>query len=128
MGNRTVFWLMLGLLLVATVAGVGYYAYSAGVVHGIAESEHAAPGGGPPVVVWPRWGFGFGFFPFFPVFFFILIWFLLLRGLFWRGRGWSRGCGWGYGSGVPPQMGGMAQTRPRTTWSAASLRIIKSLT
>ena len=103
MGNRTVFWLMLGLLLVATVAGVGYYAYSAGVVHGIAESEHAAPGGGPPVVVWPRWGFGFGFFPFFPVFFFILIWFLLLRGLFWRGRGWSRGCGWGYGSGVPPQ-------------------------
>ena len=101
MGNRTVFWLMLGFLLVATVAGVGYYAYSAGVA--LAESAHAVPGGTAPVVVWPRWGFGFGFFPFFPVFFFILIWFLLLRGLFWRGRGWGRGCGWGYGSGVPPQ-------------------------
>ena len=65
MGNRTVFWLMLGFLLVATVAGVGYYAYSAGVAHALAESAHAVPGGTAPVVVWPRWGFGFGFSPFF---------------------------------------------------------------
>jgi hypothetical protein len=103
MGNRTVFWIVIGVLLIAAMVGVGYYAYSAGVVHGIAESAHATAGGAAPEVVWPRWGFGFGFFPVFPVFFFILLWVVLLRGLFWRGRGWGRACGYGYGSGVPPQ-------------------------
>ena len=77
MGNRTVFWLMVGLLAIAAMVGVGCYAYSAGVAHGIAESAHAA-GGAPPVVTWPWWGFGFGFFP---VFFFILLWVVVLRGL-----------------------------------------------
>jgi hypothetical protein len=100
MGNRTVFWLAIGLLLIGTLAGVGYYAYNAGVAHGLA-SAHTA--GGTPLVVWSRWGFGFGFFPFFPIFFFILLWVVLLRSLFWRGRGWDRGCGYGHGSGVPPQ-------------------------
>jgi hypothetical protein len=102
MGNRTAFWMLIGLVLIATMVGGGYYAFNAGVAHGIAESAHAVPGGSAPVVVWPRWGFGFGFFPFFPVFFFILIWIVLLRGLFWRGRYWGRACGYGYG-GVPPQ-------------------------
>jgi hypothetical protein len=103
MGNRTVFWVMIGLLLIAGVVGVGYYAYSAGVAHGIAETAHAGAGTAAPVIVWPRWGFGFGFFPFFPIFFFILLWIVLLRGLFWRRRRWGRGCGYGYGSGVPRQ-------------------------
>jgi hypothetical protein len=85
MGNRTVFWVVIALLLIATLAGVGYYSYSAGVAHGIAESGRAVAGAAP-VVIWPRWGFGFGFFPFFPIFFFILVWIVLLRGLFWRGR------------------------------------------
>ncbi len=101
MGNRTVFWLAIGLLLIGTLAGVGYYAYNVGVAHGLASAHAAA--GGAPMVVWPRWGFGFGFFPFFPIFFFILVWVVLLRGLFWRGRGWGRACGYEYGSGVPPQ-------------------------
>lgn len=87
MGNRTIFWVMFGLLLIGTMTGVGYWAYNAGLAHGLANARAAA--GGAPVVVWPRWGFGFGFFPFFPIFFFILVWVFFLRGLFWRGRGWG---------------------------------------
>ena len=64
--------------------------------HGIAESGRvlAAPGNGVPLVaVWPRpWGFGFGFFPFFPLFF-VLFWVLVLRGLFWQRARWGRGYG-----------------------------------
>ena len=41
MGSRTVFWVVIALLLIATMAGVGYYAYSAGVAHGITESLKA---------------------------------------------------------------------------------------
>jgi hypothetical protein len=74
--------------MVAIVAATGVYTYNLGLAHGIAESGRAfaAPGtAGPVVAVWPRpWGFGFGFFPFFP-FLFILFWFLVARGLFWRG-------------------------------------------
>jgi hypothetical protein len=101
MGNRTVFWVAIGLLLIGTVAGVGYWAYNVGLAHGLANA-HAVTGGAP-VVVGPRWGFGFGFFPFFPVFFFILLWVILLRGLFWRGSGWGRACGYRIGRDVPPQ-------------------------
>jgi hypothetical protein len=45
--------------------------------------------------MWPRpWGFGFGFFPFFPLLF-ILFWIFVARGLFWRGAAWrGRGCGY----------------------------------
>ena len=103
MGNKTVLWIAIGLLAIATMAGIGYYAYNAGLAHAIAESGRTAASGAAPVVVWPRWGFGFGFFPFFPIFFFILLWVVLLRGLFWRGRRWGGGCGYEYGSGVPPQ-------------------------
>lgn len=101
MSNRTLFWVAVGLLLIGMLAGVGYWAYNAGLAHGLTNAPTAA--GGAPVVVWPRWGFGFGFFPIFPVFFLILFWIVLLRGLFWRGRGWGRACGYGYGRGVPPQ-------------------------
>jgi uncharacterized membrane protein len=101
MGNRTVFWVAVGLLVIGTMAGVEYWAYNAGLDHGLANAHAAA--GGTPVVAWPRWGFGFGFFPLFPIFF-ILLWVFLLRGLFWRGRSWGRACGYGYRSGgVPPQ-------------------------
>jgi len=105
MENRMVFRFMVGLLLVLAMVGIGYYAYSAGVAHGIAESAHASAAGAP-LMGWPRWGYGygFGFFPFFPVFFFVLLWIVLLRGLFWRGRHWGGGgCGRRFGDGVPPQ-------------------------
>src|SRR5215208_5027257 len=103
--NRETSWrVMIGLLIVAMMVGVGVYGYNAGVARGLAEGSRvaAAPGTGVSVVpMWPRpWGFGYGFFPFFPVFpfFFLLFWFFVARGLFWRG-GWRRGCGY---DGVPP--------------------------
>ena len=90
--NRRFGWqIVLGLLAIAMLAGVA---------QGLAEGGRAvaAPGGGVPVVaVWRPWGFGFGFFPFFPLLF-ILFWFVIVRGLFWRGA-WGRGCAYG---GVPP--------------------------
>jgi len=97
MGSRFAFRWLTGLLMVAMIAAAGVYTYNLGVAHGIAESGRVigAPGTGIPVVVWPRpWGFGFGFFPFFP-FLFILFWFVVARGLFWRGpwRGRMHGCG-----------------------------------
>jgi hypothetical protein len=53
--------------------------------------------GVPVVAVWQPWGFGFGFFPLFPLLF-IFFWVFVLRGLFWRG-GWRRH---GRYDGVPP--------------------------
>ena len=103
MGGRFAFRWLIGFVMVAALAGVAFYSYNLGVAQGVAqgvaERVAAAPGAtGVPVVIWPRpWGFGFGFFPFFP-FLFILFWFFILRGLFWRGA-WGRGCGYG---GVPP--------------------------
>jgi hypothetical protein len=99
MGNRFAFRWLTGLLLVGMLAAVGIYTYNLGVAHGIAESGRviAAPGTLVPVVAyWPRpWGFGFGFFPFFP-FLFILFWFVVARGLFWRGAWRGRMHGYGY--------------------------------
>src|SRR6185503_14167719 len=102
MRSRFAFRWLTGLMMIAALAAVGIYTYNLGVAHGVAESARViAPGPGVPVVaVWPRpWGFGFGFFPFFP-FLFILFWFFVARGLFWRGP-W-RGRMHGYG-GVPPE-------------------------
>jgi hypothetical protein len=98
MGSRFAFRWLTGLFMVAVLAAVGVYTYNLGVAQGIAESGRfvAAPGAGVPVVaVWPR-PWGFGFFPFFP-FLFILFWFFIARGLFWRGawRGRMYGCGGG---------------------------------
>jgi hypothetical protein len=102
MGNRFGFRLVVSVLMIALLAGVAGYSYNVGVARGIAESGRvlAAPGNaGPFVAVWPSpWGFGFGFFPFFPLFF-ILFWILVLRGLFWRRARLGRGYGY---RGVPP--------------------------
>jgi hypothetical protein len=93
--------LAIGALVVAAAAAIGIGAYNAGVAQGIAEGGRAIsvpPTGTPYVYVWPR-PWGFGFFPVFP-FFFFLIFFFVLRGMLWRGP-W-RG-GWAYRhDGVPP--------------------------
>lgn len=93
MGDRFGFRLLLGIALVGALAFVGVYTYNLGLAHGIAQSAQpvAAPGSGAPVVIWPRpWGFGFGFFPFFPLM--ILFWIFVARALFWP-RAWrGRGC------------------------------------
>jgi hypothetical protein len=102
MGDRFGFRLLAGALVIAALAVVGFYSYNLGVAQGVAEGGRliASPGGGVPVVIWPRpWGFGFGFFPFFPLLF-ILFWLFILRGIFWRG-GWHRRSRWH--EGVPPQ-------------------------
>ena len=102
MGRHAYRW-VIGLVMIVALAGVGFYGYNLGLANGVAESTRivAAPGGAAPtVVIWPRpWGFGFGFFPFFPLLF-ILFWIFVLRGIFWRGAGWRRrGYGYGYGCG-----------------------------
>jgi hypothetical protein len=104
MGDRFGFRLLMGAVMIAALATVGFYTYNLGVAHGVAESTRAiaaAPGGAgaPAIVVWPRpWGVGFGFFPFFPLFF-ILFWVFVARGLFWRGARRGRSCRY---DGVPP--------------------------
>jgi hypothetical protein len=88
-------------VMVAAAVAVGMYGYNLGMARGVAESSRVmtTPGAGVPVVaMWPHpWGFGFGFFPVFPLFF-IVFWLFVARGLFWRG-GWRRGGGY---HGVPP--------------------------
>jgi len=96
--NNNYRWIVLvGALLLAAV--VGFWAYQAGVAHGIEQSGKIVvqpPGGaeGPypypyPYYGWHRpWGFGFLFVPLFFVF-----WIVVVRSLFWR-RGWyGGGCG-----------------------------------
>jgi hypothetical protein len=102
MNNRSLLRVLaIAALVVAGAVAVGTGAYNAGVAQGIAESGRAVtapPAGTPYVYVWPR-PWGFGFFPIFPLFFFLLFVFVL-RGLWWRGP-WRRGWGPPF-YGVPP--------------------------
>lgn len=89
-------WLAIAAALVLA-AIVGGIAFNIGVHQGIVQSGKivAPPGGSYPYPYpypywgWHPWGFGF-FFPFL----FIALFFLIFRGIFWRGR-WHRhyGCG-----------------------------------
>ena len=88
----------LGILLLSATAAV--VAYNIGVSHGLAQ-QLAAQGTQLPPYPYPYgwyrpWGFGFGF----PILFFVLIWLVVVRGLFW-GRRWRHGYYAG-GHGVPP--------------------------
>jgi len=88
-----------GLVTVAAAVAIG--SYNAGVAHGLVESGRmiaAAPAGSPFMYVWPR-PWGFGFFPIFPILFFLLF-FFVARGMLWRGR-WHSGWHHRY-DGVPP--------------------------
>jgi hypothetical protein len=100
MGSRSGLRLIGGILIVAALVGFGYYVYNLGLAQGVAEAGRisAAPSGTAPVVVmWPR-PWGFGFFSFFPLLFFLLIWLFAARALFWRGGWRGRRCGYGHGS------------------------------
>lgn len=114
MNGRFVFRILLAIILIAVLAGVGVFIYNAGVAQGLAAgSGPSAPEGQAvpyPFYGWPHFRpWGFGFFPFgfiFPLFFgLLIIW--LISGLFFRGwRGHGRGHYWGeYNRGprdVPP--------------------------
>ena len=82
MGNRVGVKVLFAVLLVASAIGAGMYGYNVGVAQGIAQSAAAAAQTGAqptPVMFYPRpWGFGFGFFPFAPLFF-IAFWILIFR-------------------------------------------------
>jgi hypothetical protein len=85
--NRSFRWAAM-LMAVVAAALIGFFAYNAGVAHG-AASVQLAQGGAAPLPPygygWYRpWGFGF-----FGPFLFIVLWFVLLRGLFWGGP-WRR--------------------------------------
>ena len=87
----------LGILILTAIAAV--VAYNIGVSHGLAQ-QLAAQGAQLPPYPYPYgwyrpWGFGFGF----PILFFVLIWLVVARGLFW-GRRWRHGYYAG-GYGVP---------------------------
>ena len=82
-------WAAISLAVVAVLmaVGIGAGAYQAGVAHGLALQ---IPAGATPEAVpyywygygWHRpWGFGI-FFPFF----FVFLWLVVLRGIFWGGR------------------------------------------
>ena len=105
MSNHYRWIAVLAALLLATL--VGFTAFQAGVERGIEQSGKivAPPSGAQPYPYpypyyhgWHRpWGFGFFFFPLF-----FLFWFLIVRGLFWRRRGWyGPGYGAGYGGCGP---------------------------
>ena len=102
MNDRPV-WRALAITVFAIglAAAVGIGAYNAGMAHGIAESGRAVaavPPGTPYIYMWPR-PWGFGFFPIFPLFF-VLFLFFALRRLAWGGPWRSR---WAYRhDGVPP--------------------------
>ena len=93
-------WALLSLLVVGVAS---WLAYNAGLVQGLAQGGH--PTDGTPVVPYPypyHYGVGFGF-GIFPLFFFILLLFFLLRRP-WGHRHWGGhrgGPGWGGPGGSP---------------------------
>lgn len=95
MNGRIVFRVILTILLVAAIAGVGFYVYNIGLMQGRAQGAQLVdPEGGTapylPYGYWPYFrpfGFGFGFFG---IFFLLFFFFFVARVLFWRPYG-----GWG---------------------------------
>ena len=87
--NRRFAWIW-GLATVAIASIVGLVAYHAGQTAQIVTTT-----GGDGRVIYPGYyGFGFGFFPLFGLFWLFLIGFFLFRFIFWRPWG-----GGGYGGG-----------------------------
>jgi hypothetical protein len=90
---------VVALATVLLAAFVGYFAYNAGVSHGVVAGQQISAGGAaaavPPGVPPAYWyGYGYGWhrpwgFGFFGPFLFFAFWFLILRGLFWGGP-WRR--------------------------------------
>ena len=120
-GNNVTLRIIAALVLLAAIAGIGLFAYQAGVAHGSPVTIQAPSGSGQTVpapypyygwgVPFRPWGFGFGFGCFGPLIalFLFFLAFRALGFLFWGRRwGWGhRGMygpwrhGWGEG-GVPP--------------------------
>ena len=114
MRGNTILRVLFGLILIAGLIGIGAFIYNAGVAQGLATGDRIAP---PEGQLAPRpyyyapfyrpWGFGlFGLF--FPLLF-VFLFFLVVRGLFFRG--WRRYDSWRWHGwrepgqqGVPPMV------------------------
>jgi len=111
MNGRIILTVLLALILIAGMVGAGIYVYNVGVAQGLADSgKLTAPTTG--VVPYPYFGgpffyhrpFGLGFLGcVFPLLFLLLV-FILLRTILWRGpMGWRHGMHRGpWEKGVPP--------------------------
>ncbi len=112
-----IFWrIIVVLVLLAALAGIGIYAYNAGLASGLAQKVTAQGGQAVPApspYFWPPFfgfGFGFGFRGFLIPLFLLFLGFASVRALFWRGGwGWRRhmvhgpwGSREGNDKGVPP--------------------------
>jgi len=111
MNGRIVLRVLLALVVIASVVGIGVYAYNAGVAQGLAATDKLvipATGAAP----YPYWGrpfiyhrpFGLGLLScVFPLLLGLLL-IALLRGIGWRGRpGWGHMAQHGHwDKGVPP--------------------------
>ncbi len=109
MNRRVVMGILVVLALIVGALAVGGLGYQLGITQNLAANPQLVgpqgSGGVAPYVYAPfffrpwGWGFGFGFLQcLFPLLIFLGI-FLLIRALFWGGRGWRRG--W-YGHGMGP--------------------------
>ena len=116
--KHIVFRILAGLVLIAAIAGIAFFAYNAGVTHGVAQNIQmpAVQNGGQayPAYGMPFWRpfpfFGFGCFGLLIPFFLLFLAFGAARGMLWgprfgmhmmhHGHGsWGRGES---GEDVPP--------------------------
>ena len=95
MRNNIFFRVLVGLVLIAAIAGIAVLAYNAGAAHNPAISPAPNAQSGTPAFPvygwWPFPFFGFGFFGLLAVFFLFWIVFGALRFIVWGPRfGWRR--------------------------------------
>lgn len=97
MARNIGFRILAGLVLLAAVAGIAYFAFNAGVTQGAAVNIQTAPAGGQPVPFYgygmPYWRpfpfFGFGCFGLLVPLFLIFLAFGAMRHMLWGPRhGW----------------------------------------
>jgi len=103
-------WAIIVLVVVALLGITGVTSYNAGVARGATQSSTvaAAPDAAAPVYHWHARPWGWGFFPFFPLWI-LFFWLFALRGLGWRRRWYGPygyrhwyGDRYGYPEDVPP--------------------------
>lgn len=101
MSGRTIFRIVIGIVVVVALVGLGAGLYNAGIDQGVVQAGRVPAGAAVPYAGY-GYGWGFGLHPFFgfgfgllglifPILFFLLI-FGLIRAAF---GGWGRGRGYG---------------------------------
>jgi len=103
-------WWAVVLLMFPLAAGVGVFTYNLGLEHGVAQSAPvvASPGpspdAAPPVVFYRPYHFHWGFTPVpFLMLFWVFVFFLFLRRMWWGPRWYRRGYYYGYHDRIPPE-------------------------